>query len=198
MTRRLIQMTAVGVLASGCTHTLQIGSTPKDVLVYAIKPDGETTTLLGRTPVVLQSNTDEDFFYLKLEKIGYASRIVMLPFYRRANETEVFNVTLKAQNNEWFKNSLRSTYLEQTDALIRDFLSLQESIIQENDAECLRYIDILGKNFSKLATYQSLVGAYFWKKNRLHEARKAYLRLLQLDPSNTEALSMLKAIEAIL
>jgi hypothetical protein len=198
MLGRLYQIIAVGVLFSGCIHTLEISTTPKGVQVYALKPDGEQGKLLGKTPVVLQSTSDEDYFHLKLAKRGYISRVFLLPFYRPANGKEEVKITLKAQNKEWFQNALRVTYYNQTDALIKDFLSFQENIIQENDLECMRYIESLGKSYSEIATYHSLVGAYFWKKNRLNDARKAYLRLLELVPTDTEAKSMLKAIDAML
>lgn len=198
MSFRVLCVAVAISLSTGCTHTLKLGSVPSEVEVYSLLPNGLEGNLIGKTPFVPQTLGDEEFLLVKMQKVGYMPRILVVPFYKNLPSDLEINASLVAQNKEWFQTALRQSYASQTDKIVREFLSFQESIILGNDVESKRYIESLGETSSNIATYHSLVGAYYWKKNSLFEARKAYTRLLELNPSDPEAVNMLTAIETML
>lgn len=195
---RLLAMNAY-FLMGACAHSITVASTPKEIDVYALSINDNRRGVVGKTPVSLAPPQQGlDLHYLEFSKSGYMPKVALIPFFSSLDDKTEVKVNLRKKDAEWFKEAMRGTFVDETDQVVRQFLELQGTIIQGNDEECERLLATLGKSYGNIAAYYALAGAYYWKKNSLNQAKLAYERLLELDPTYKEAKRMLNVISVML
>lgn len=188
----------VGVL-SACSTTMTVVSNPKEADVFVLGISDSRRTLIGKTPIELPPlQKGQDYYYLEIIKPGYMPSVAIIPFISSLSANVEVKMTMKKQDSEWFKMAMRGVFINDTDAIVREFLQFQEKMIQGNDAECVRLINVMGRVYGNIAAYHSLVGAYYWQKNNLEEARNSFERLLALNPKDAEAKRMLSVLNVMM
>lgn len=196
---RLVAIYSCFLCLSACAHSITVASAPKEIDVYALSINDNRRGIVGKTPVTLsQPQQGLDLHYLEFSKAGYMPKVAIIPFFSSLDSNTEIKVSLRKKDAEWFKEAMRGTFVEETNSVLRQFLELQSTIIQGNDEECERLLATLGKSYGNIAAYYALAGAYYWKKNSLNQAKLAYERLLDLDPTYKEAKRMLNVISVML
>jgi hypothetical protein len=195
---RLLDTILALLVLGGCAHAVTVASTPKEIDVYALSINDNRRGVLGKTPLTLnRPQQGPDLHYLEFSKSGFIPKVALIPFFSSLGSGTEFKVTLRRKDAEWFQEAMRGTFVDETDRVVRQFIQLQETIIQGNDEECERTLAALGKTYGNIAAFHALAGAYYWKKNSLNQAKLAYERLLELDPKYKEAKRMLNVISVM-
>ena len=176
----------------GCSNSVTIVSSPPKAMVSVIEPGKEVPKAIGETPITIDTDEIEDAvdtgtIVFILSKKGFTSQRFVVPNLSGAD--------LKIES--YLESNLDSNY-KQFNEIIAMILHSEKLLIEERYDECLKSVEkIKAINPNISAAHQLEGSAYFMKKD-LKKSRFAWLRAVQLEPENVDALAMLNLIEKTL
>ena len=178
----------MAALASGCA-SVSIDSNPPDADVIMILPGEETERNLGKTPFrsdlsSLSEAVNEGAVTLVVRKRGYLSQHFLVP--------NVPHMDLKLETH--LLPDLPRNY-EEVNKVVGSVLKGQRFLLQKRYPEALQTAAEIKKVSENIASAYEIEGSAYFLTSKFREARYAWMKVLDLEPENHDAKTMLRLVE---
>ncbi len=173
---------------TGC-GTVRVRSTPPEAEVWLVQPGKEDPELLGKTPFTsdireLGNAVNNGTIALVLKKRGHFPKQYIVPNLASADLEIEANLT----------PNLHSNYQE-INRIIGLIFRGQGFIKQKRFDEAIKISDEIKRLNENIAGAFHLSGTVYYLQNKLTKSRYEWIRAIELDPNNSDALNMLTHIE---
>lgn len=189
--RKNCRIIFIAILLANCKHTLTLNSNPKDAEVYLHLENGSRGTLLGKTPLTLDSVAGHAFV---VQKSGYAPSYIFLPVSDLGREVSL-KIDLPILSESWVQDALLAGSSTVFEKMSTDLLLLQQYLFLKKDQEFLIASKKMETRFSKTAIFHNLVGFFYLGKKDYKSSLESFQKSLEIDPTNKDALASLKLIK---
>jgi tetratricopeptide (TPR) repeat protein len=182
-------LAAVVVLVGGC-GSIAVKSTPPEAEVSVLLPGKETPKALGKTPYAadlsaLEEVVNEGTIVIVVAKRGYVSQQFVVP--------NLSGGELEIEAN--LEPNLPSNYQE-VNRVVSLVLQAERYLFENRLKEALETAAEIKKVNENVATAYEIEATAHFLGNDMEKSRFAWIRALELEPSNAEAQAMLAQVEA--
>lgn len=170
-------------MSVSCASQVQVISNPPGATVYAIQADG-TSREIGKTPMTIDPTTLKS--PITLQRKGYDRSIVSLP----SSAGYELSVSVDLQQSQVAANldeMLLSENSAVLDKMLMDFFSLQQALRSSKTNSFENLKTRLEPRYRNVSMFHVLSGHFYVIRRETDNARRSYLRALEINPSNAEA-----------
>lgn len=182
-------LATVVLLAGGC-GSIAVKSTPPEAEVSVLLPGKETPKALGKTPYAadlsaLEEVVNEGTIVIVVAKRGYVSQQFVVP--------NLSGGELEIEAN--LEPNLPANYQE-VNRVVSLVLQAERYLFENRLKEALETAAEIKKINENVATAYEIEATAHFLGNDMEKSRFAWIRALELEPSNAEAQAMLAQVEA--
>lgn len=182
-------------LSVSCSHSFALKTEPAGAKVFWLSEKGERGQLIGESPLELgqlKGVGDKEYYSLEITKEGYDTRLFFAPIL--SGSSQEFVVKLRQADNAYFTEQFKKERSAVINASFGSLLLLQEAVLAKNAPRVNALAAELEKEFDQVSWFHSLLGNFHYLSGNRPEALKRYQRAAELDPTNSEAVSMLRML----
>lgn len=182
------------VSLGGCLHSrLQIVSNPEDAQVFRVDVDGKRREAMGRTPLSVDDLDHSSVGGFDIEAPGYIPVRLHFP-YQRPNDSKLF-VNLQPLNPDWVKELPPDLFKKTLEKSVGDHVRFQGWMYSRSESDVRAQIQGMEKRYGNLSVFHFLIGNYYFYRQDYNGASTAFLRALELDPTNEDARRLLVLVD---
>jgi tetratricopeptide (TPR) repeat protein len=180
---------SLATFIGGCA-TITVDSVPSDAEVGVLLADEAAMRVIGRTPF----KTDAS----ELEALTNDAAVTLV-VRRPGFQTQQFQVTSGMFSNTRLTPRLVPDLprnFEGVNRIVALVLKGQRYLIERRYAEAVKTAEDIKRLNENVASAYEIEGSAHLLSNRYREAREAWTRVLEIEPDNAEAKSMLSLVES--
>jgi len=177
------------LLIASCSSDITLVSSPPDAVVSVVEPGKETLKPIGKTPISISTDeiaesVDSGTIILVLNKRGYSPQRFIVP-----------NLSGGDLRIESYLDTNLDTDYKEVNRVISLVLATERLVLEKRYDEGLKSVEKIKNINGNISAAHQLEGSIYFLKKEFNKSRFAWLRAIQLEPDNADAVNMLSIIE---